>query len=148
VALDPTPYVREAVVALLKAAAAPRPVPSTRVYPQETPPDPVWPFVKYGLPNSTPFVASCLDGANVDFSVHAFAASDATGGGEEKAGAILRWIVAVLSSASPVNMQDVTTCPFPATLFFEWTRSQVFRDSPTSSSAFHGVASFTATVAS
>jgi hypothetical protein len=48
-------------------------VPATRIYSQQVPAIPEWPFIKLGPSTSAPIRASCTDGASVSFSVHGFA---------------------------------------------------------------------------
>lgn len=43
------------------------------IYPDTTPEDHGWPFIRWDGPSSFPVKAACVDGARVGFMVHAFA---------------------------------------------------------------------------
>jgi Protein of unknown function (DUF3168) len=47
-------------------------VPATSIYPQSTPDDISWPFIKTGAVQSVPIRASCIEGSSVVMSIHAF----------------------------------------------------------------------------
>jgi hypothetical protein len=48
-------------------------VPAKDIYPQTTPDDHGWPFIRWDGPSSIPLKAACVDGAQVRFMIHAFA---------------------------------------------------------------------------
>jgi hypothetical protein len=145
---DSNIYVRRAGLTLLKADAAVQAVVDDRVYPPQRPATPQWPFLAWGVPIEGPFGASCLDGSEIDFAVHAYAETtgvdDATVSGEELASALNGLCRTVLNGAT----LDLTAygCPYPATAHFTWQQSQVIQDGA-EADAFHGIATFRATVA-
>lgn len=55
-------------------------VPAARIYPQTTPADPVWPFIKLGPPVTLRLRAACTNGGMVSMDVHAFARARSEGG--------------------------------------------------------------------
>lgn len=72
-AIDSTLAARKAVMAALKADAdMVALVPASRIYPHSAPPEPAWPFVIIGPPDTTPIRASCLDGSEVVLTVFAY----------------------------------------------------------------------------
>lgn len=153
-ARDASLYVRKAVVALLKGAVvANAPLPAARIYAQKPPADAPYEKLQYGQPVTTPFSAGCLDGSSTAFAVHSFAETTGTGaqtvGGEARAHALVAWAASVLGGGEHALTVDLQTygCPFPAVAHIEWTGTQVFADG-LGTDAFHGIATFTATVSS
>lgn len=155
-ARDASPYIRQAVVARLKAAVvADAPLPVGRIWPQKAPPDAPYEKVQYGQPVTTRFVAGCLDGSTTAFAVHSFAETTgegpATVAGERRAHDLAAWAASVLGGddehAVTLDLQAESDCPFPATAHIEWTGTQVFSDG-LGTDAFHGIATFSATVSS
>jgi len=150
VARDATPYVRPAVLATLKAAAAVTVlVPAERIYPMQRPPNPEWPFIGYGAPVTVPFTASCVDGSIVTVALHAYAETAGLGPetvpGEDMAAALNRVIAATLDGLEI----DLTAngCPFPATAHVTWQGGQVVQDG-SDAGAFHGFTTYAITVTS
>lgn len=143
-------YLRRAGLTLLAADAALVAIVAGRIYPPQRPADPQWPFVGWGVPIVGPFEASCMDGNETDFAVHAYAETDGTGGatvsGEERATEIAARIETVLADAGEVDLTD-HGCPYPATAHFTWLSTQVIQDGA-EADAFHGIVSFRANVAS
>lgn len=150
---DASPYVRPAVLTLLKGAVPVTVlVPAARIYPQQRPPNPAWPFIGYGAPIVVPFGASGLDGSSTTVAIHAYAETtgegDDTVSGEDMAAAINRVVAAVLGGEDGCEI-DLTEygCPFPAVAHISWTGSQVVQDNA-DASAFHGFSSYAITVSS
>ena len=129
----------------LRGASPPAPV-----WPQKAPPGAPYEKLQYGQPVASPFGASCLDGASITFAVHAYAETtgtgDATVGGERRAHDLAAWAASALGGAT-LDLQTVSDCPYPAVAHFEWTGTQVFSDG-LGTDAFHGIATFNATVVS
>jgi hypothetical protein len=158
VARDASPFIRQAVVALLKRAAVTAgglPIVPEHIYPAKAPPDAPYEKVQFGQPVTTPFLAGCLDGTATTFAVHSYAETtgedETTIGGERRAHDLVGWAATVLGGedehAVQIDLQTLSDCPFPATLFLEWTGTQVFGDG-LGTDAFHGIATFSATVSS
>lgn len=155
-ARDASPYIRQAVVARLKGAVvAGAPLPAGQIWPQKAPADAPYEKLQYGQPVTTPFIAGCLDGSTTAFAVHSFAETtglgDETVGGEQRAHDLAAWAASVLGGndehAVTIDLAAESDCPYPATAHLEWTGTQVFGDG-LGTDAFHGIATFTATVAS
>lgn len=153
---DASPYIRQAVVARLRAAVvAGEPLPAAQIWPQKAPADAPYEKLQYGQPVTTPFVAGCLDGSVTVFAVHSFAETTGTGAqtvaGERRAGDLAAWAASVLGGsdehAPAIDLQAESDCPYPATAHLEWTGTQVFSDG-SGADAFHGIATFSATVTS
>lgn len=153
---DATPYIRQAVVARLKAAVVgDAPLPAGAIYPAKAPPSAPYEKLQFGQPVTIPFLAGCLDGTTTTFAVHSYAETtgegDDTVGGERRAGDLAAWAAQVLGGDDErglsLDLQATTDCPYPATAFFEWTGTQVFGDG-LGTDAFHGIATFSATVSS
>lgn len=72
--------VRRDVLAKLKANAGVLAlVSATSIHTQDPGAEPAWPFIKTGSPQSLPLRASCVDGATVNFGIHAFSRGRRTG---------------------------------------------------------------------
>lgn len=155
-ARDSSLFVRQAVVARLKTAVvAGEPIAVGQIWPQKAPPDAPYEKLQYGQPVTTPFVAGCLDGSTTVFAVHSFAETTGTGaqtvGGEQRAHDLAAWAATVLSGDDEhgltIDLAAESDCPYPATAHLEWTGTQVFGDG-LGTDAFHGIATFSATVTS
>jgi hypothetical protein len=156
VARDSSPYIRQAVVARLKGAVvAGEPIAAAQIWPQKAPADAPYEKLQYGQPVTTPFIAGCLDGSTTVFAVHSFAETTGTGddtvAGERRAHDLAAWAASVLGGddehAVTLDLQAESDCPYPATVHLEWTGTQVFSDG-LGADAFHGIATFSATVTS
>jgi hypothetical protein len=65
--------VRRDVLAKLKAnAGVTALVAATSIHSQDPGPEPAWPFLKFGAPQTLPLRASCVDGGTVNFGLHGF----------------------------------------------------------------------------
>lgn len=143
-------YVRRAGLVLLKGDAALAAIVGDRVYPPQRPADPQWPFVAWGVPIVGRFEASCMDGNENDFAVHAYAETDGTGGstvsGEERATEIADRVATVLAGAGEIDLATYG-CPYPATAYFTWQQTEVIQDG-LEADAFHAIVSMRANVVS
>jgi len=150
VARDSSLYARRAGLTILKGTAALAAIVGTRVYPPQRPADPAWPFLGWGVPIVGPFEAACMDGCAIDFALHAYAATDGTGGstvsGEERAGQIAALAAGALVAAGGVDL-TAYGCPYPATAHFTWEQTQVIQDGA-EADAFHAVASMRCNIVS
>ena len=131
--------VRRAALAELKADAALLAlVPAAQIHPQSTPAKPVWPFVRYGAPSSSPREAACLNGAEMPIAVHSFAKPRVTGQqtvetAEDHAGRIGAAVVTAL------HRKTLTITGGTARI--RWTGSQLMHDGD-EADAYHHIATF------
>lgn len=134
----------------MKGDAALAAIVADRVYPPQRPANPVWPFVAWGVGITGPFEASCMDGSEIDLVLHAYAATDGTGGatiaGEEQANEIAGLAVNALVDAGEIDLTDYG-CPYPATAYFTWQQTQVIQDGA-EADAFHALASLRVNIVS
>ena len=147
-ARDSTLAVQEAVLAFLgEQATVVALVPSDRHYPPQRPANPLRPWLGYGVSDTAPFLASCLDGSEISVRVHNYTETtgegDETIPGEDMAHAINRVVAGALDGAT----LELEGLDYPATAHIEWTGSQVLQDGA-DADAFHGIVSLTITVSS
>lgn len=143
---DASLYVRQAGLSRLKAAPGVTAlVPASRIWPAQRPANPTWPFVSWGVPTTTPFLAQCMDGSTIDVAVHVYAHTTDAAGGEDSANAIAQAVVAALHGSFAIDGES--DCPVPATAHFEWQRTQVIQDGP-DADAFHAIVQFSISVSS
>ena len=117
---------RRAALSILKSnAALTAIVPAARIYSQRVPAMPTWPFIKQGPTQSLPVRASCIRGAIVSFSIHAFAKPRLNGGVEvETAEDYASRIGAAIEAALDNNRAD-----FPGgTIRFRLNEMQLLQD--------------------
>lgn len=124
-----------AIVSLLEANDTLFGVVGNEVY-ADLPTEPVWPFVRVGVPISIPFLSTGNDGANIDFDVSAFCRSQ-----DREAAANLSALIARILD----NTVLVLDTPYAAKAHIRWTRGTIVRDT-TEQDAWHGVSSFNAVV--
>jgi hypothetical protein len=131
---DHSRYVRWAVIEALKAASST--IPADRLYPQQVPANPNWPYGFVGVPISTPDRADCLDGGLVSFAIHGYARSESQANeiGEE-------YVIALDQITLPLP------APYPADVELNWISNTTVRD-PSETTAFHVISQFEATVSS
>lgn len=79
-------------------------VPADRIYAMSPPATPLFPFVRYGVPISSGFDATCWDGATVRVTLHAFAESTQTRAGEDLALDIAAAMVEAMKVFEPSNL--------------------------------------------
>lgn len=111
-------------------------VPAVRIYDMTPPAKAKWPFIRYGSPISSPFEASCWDGASVRVTLHAFAETTNVYAGEDRALDIAAAIVKAMDSFEPAGL-GVIEC--------EWIGTQCVRDSD-EADQWHAWAEFRVTV--
>ncbi len=146
---DSSLYVRKAVIrAWREFAPLVALVPKTQIFPPQLPANPAWPFVRYGTPNTEPFLASGMDGSAVDILAQGYAETTLVGGetqsGEEAATAIGAQMVAALEA--PLDLEP-RGCPYPAIAYVTWERTQVIQD-PTEADRFRALVAFSVNVVS
>lgn len=107
----------------------------SRIYSEESPAKPTWPFIRYGMVISAPFRGSCWKGQTSDVTIHAFAKGPGTD-------TVLRLANAVRDAL------DEQSIPIgdPGLLFCQFAGLQVLRDTE-EASAYHAVISFEAATA-
>lgn len=136
--------VRRAGLTILKGDAALAALVDDRVYPPQRPAKPQWPFVAWGVSIVGPFEASCMDGREISFAAHAYAATDGNGGdtvsGEELASQIAGRVVAALLGAGEIDLEPYGALA-PAVAHFTWEQTQVIQDGA-EADAFHAIAAF------
>jgi hypothetical protein len=57
-------------------------VPAVNIHPQDPGSEPAWPFIKSGSPQSLPIKSACVDGATINFGLHAFTRGRRNGTGQ------------------------------------------------------------------
>lgn len=134
-AADHSLALREAIVAYLRAAPQVAAIVDARVYGEQPPAVPEWPFIRYGLPTMEAYEASGWAGATHDVVLHCFA----KGPGMDAVGVLNKAVVDVLDGVdvAPAGTMAVQ---------FEWQSTQVIRDTD-EAGAYHGIVSFTVTTA-
>lgn len=139
---DTSLQLRQAVITELRAddtlTAIGEPPIAARIYGMRTPSTLTWPFTRYGAPSAVPLRAQCLNGAVISFTVHSFS----KGQFEDECADMNSAIVAALDHRSLELDAD-----YDAMAHIRWVGSQIIPDAA-EASAWHGVNSFEATVAS
>jgi hypothetical protein len=127
---------RRGVVNALALDAGVTTIVGSRIYGEESPAKPMWPFVRYGFVVSTPFRGTCWKGQASLISVHGFAKGPGTD-------TVLRLADAIRSAL------DERELPIPGSaglLFIQFSGLQVIRDTE-EASAYHAVVDFEAATA-
>jgi hypothetical protein len=124
---------RRAVIERLRASPDVFAIVGDRVH-SEPPQNVTWPFIRYGLPLTAAFEASCWEGSEHDLTVHVFAKGD---GGEDVCENLAAAVVTALDDFELANVDLIG---------IEWINTQVVRDTE-EASAYHGIIRFTATTA-
>lgn len=129
-AADHSLDLRIAVVKTLKNDAQIATITEGRVH--DTPPARVlWPFVRYGMPLTMPYEASCWSGSEHDVTIHAFA----TGASTDAVATLAKAVVRVLDDA------DLPLDPL-GLVGLDWVRTQVIRDTE-EADGWHAIIQFT-----
>lgn len=68
--------------------------PYTRIYGQEQPPNPEYPFTRFGAPGAIPLEYSCVNGSTITADIHVFSEN------EDECNVIAAEIVTALDNAS------------------------------------------------
>lgn len=128
----PTDYsleVRKQVVAHLKGYAPLTDLVSAgRIYGEQPPADPDWPFIRYGLGIAGPYEATGpLEGSTHRVTLHAFSHGPYT----DAIHAIARQVVAAMYTFQPVQ----------SLLDMQWAGTQILRDTD-EANAYHAVIEF------
>ena len=137
----PTDYtleIRKQTVACLRAyVPLVALVAASRIYGEETPVDPVWPFIRYGLPDSEPFDATGWSGSGGLVRLHAFQNGPYT----DRILTIRKHIVdAMMNTLIPPGGTGVTQ--------LEFVRAQLVTDTPAAElSKYHDIIDFDIAVA-
>lgn len=132
--------IRRASLAKLKGdAGLTAIVPATSLYPQTTPTNVGWPFVKLGVVTVLPLRAGCVDGVTGIFAVHGFAKDRYEGAAiVETAEDHADRITSAIASALDRQTLDLETGQRVTLL---WTGGPVMQDGD-EAGAYHGVANF------
>lgn len=132
--------VRRAVLNRLKAPdSATYDIVGVRSYGPRPPAEPQFPFNRYGLPSSSPFRATGIDGSQVRFAVSSFAKGTDDGAVADQAAAVvadLEGAVLQLEAPFPAKLADIT-----------WVGTEAFPDGATPD-AWHALSRFVGTVVS
>ena len=96
-------------------------VPVEQIYAMQPVQQPVWPFIRFGSPISSPFEASCWDGSSTRVTLHAFAETTETYSGEDRAFEIVSAIVESMKKLDPTGY-GLVQC--------EWLQTNCVRDEP------------------
>jgi hypothetical protein len=134
-AIDLSLELRKAVVGhLLADAALTALVPAARIYGEQAPATPAWPFIRYGLPITAGYEATCWDGSTGTVTIHAFA----EGPGMDKAARIAARIVASMAALAPAALGITDN---------EWIGTNIVRDSA-EADKYHAIIQFSITAIS
>ena len=140
-ARDTSLPLRQAIVATLRGDAdLTALVPVARNYGMRSPPEPLYPFTRYGSPDAQPMKAQCMDGASVGFTIHSFSAADF----EDECASINAALATALDN---VTLDLAADAGFPAKAHVRWLGSQIVPDAM-EASVWHGINRFEAGVAS
>jgi hypothetical protein len=130
---DHSDTVKEAIITLLKSDFPVKSIVGKRVYDQPAA-NPTWPFIRLGLPSTTPYEASRLSGSEHRILIHAFAKGPNLTG------------VNALTAAIVAAMEDLDLGAVPgpediSTLEVQWQGTQVLyeTDSPVS---YHAILNY------
>lgn len=138
-ARDTSLAARRTVIAFLKGEAAVNGIVAARVH-AGVPDDIVWPYVRYGVDDTGPYLATGVDGSDIAMTLHAFA----LGATDDDA----RELAAALSGTLDGRVLDLEPeAGFPAKITIRWTRTQVIRDIDRID-GWHGIVQFSGTVVS
>lgn len=107
-----------------------------RIYGEESPAKPTWPFLRYGFSTSAPFYGACWKGQAVAVTIHAFAKGPGTDD-------VLNLAHAVRDA---LDERDVPIVSSGGVLFVQFSGLQVIRDTE-EAGAYHAVVQFEAATA-
>lgn len=110
-------------------------VPESRIFGLSVPANVQWPFIRYGIPNTTGYEASCWSGSTTQVTIHAFAESNETGAGEDKVLEIAASITRTMMTLAPKNL---------AIIELDWTNTVLLKDDP-EADRWHSVVTFNIT---
>jgi hypothetical protein len=136
-ARDTSLALRQAVVRSLRADAdLIAIVPEERNYGMRSPPEPSYPFTRYGSPDAVPFLGQCIDGARISFTVHSFSQQQY----EDECANINAAVAGALDQA-------VFDLGASAKAHVRWVGSQIVPDAA-EADVWHGINRFEGTVVS
>jgi hypothetical protein len=137
---DHSLILRKGIVAHLKAdAGLTALVPASSIYGEQPPAKPAWPFIRYGLPLTTPERFDCYMGGEHAVTIHSFA----KGPGSDAILTIRAAIIAALDDAE-IELPLDTGEDAKVTLIAH-TLSNLIRDTD-EAGAYHDIHSFTVRV--
>jgi hypothetical protein len=143
-ARDSSLALRKAIITHLRADAdVTALVPAERIYPPKTPADPVWPFIRYGVPTKLPERASCMDGSRILLTVHAFSQEPS----EDEAVQIGAALAASLDGEDGKGLVLDLSGNYSARATITYTGGQTLQD-PEVAGAWHEVVNFEAFISS
>lgn len=126
---------RQAIIAVLRAAPeVVARVPSNRIYGEESPAHPTWPFIRYGFSIDTPYEQSCGAGSEHRVQIDAFA----YGPGTDEVRRIESAIIGSLND-------DTLDLPGLTLVACDWIGTNTMRDDPIRSE-YHAAIEFTVQV--
>lgn len=138
--------VRRAVLPLLKGAPLVTDLtPAPSIYPSTVPASQTFPFIRYGAPIGSPFLASGLDGTSVRGSIHGFTKPLLNGSGavidtaEDQAHRLADAVASVIGKA-------VLSIEGGMTATLTWLGNNLLQDQ-SEADAWHAVINFRADVA-
>lgn len=131
---DYSDELRRMIISTLKANAGVSAIVGNRVNDQVYV-NPIWPFIRYGLPESGKFEASRWDGSEHSLTLHSFA----KGPGTTNIARLNKAVVAALDGVDPLTIDTLSL------LSIDWVRTQVINDT-SELGAYHGIIEFTAQV--
>lgn len=136
--IDPSIYARQKAIAALKAdATLTAIVPATRIYPQKTPDQPTFPFIRMGAFSFAPSRNDGGAGGQATGTVHCFTkASAAVPDAEAQAAAIQRRMAEVLDAMNDISVSGLQ-------LSVQVTGGQLLMDAA-EADCFHGLVTFDA----
>lgn len=131
-AQDPTLALRRKIVSRLKADAdVIALVAEEQIYGERVAAEKSWPFIRYGVSDTTPRKGQCWDGAAVDVAIHCFSKNPFT---DQAAG---------INAAIAASLDNATIDLGGQRAHLRWTGSTVLPD-PDEADAWHGIARFEA----
>lgn len=126
-AIDHSLEVRRAVVARLRSDIGVTALVGDRIY-DDPPADPIWPFIRYGVPIVGNYEATRLEGSTHRITIHAFDKGPGTAGAM-KIGA------AVVAAMKTLAFADLSI------IDLEWMDTRILND-PSTRGAYHAVVEF------
>lgn len=94
-------------------------VPAQRIRGLQVPAQITWPYIRYGMPITTGFYATCWSGSANRITLHAFAETTPAGAGEDVALDICALIVEAMKTFAPADLGIIEN---------EWLSTDIVRD--------------------
>lgn len=111
-------------------------VPAERIYAMAPPANPLWPFIRYGVPISSGYSATCWEGSDVRVTIHAFAETDQVTAGEDAALNIAAAITSAMHAFDPEELGVID---------FEWVQTNCLMED-LEADRWHAICEFNITV--